>query len=317
MKSILLATAASVAFAGAAAAEVTFSGEASAAYNNNTGLDVQAELKAAMSAALDNGYTASAGATFDVDAGTFKRANVSISSDVASLTFGTALNGAAYTVVSDTYGVGLGEEKTNGLLASYKIGETTVYASLPVAQGAKADLNTLELGAKTTVSGWTVSAAAAKVAGKNEFAAKFSGAVAGATISGGFGTVDKGGKANQWDIKAEYPVGPVTVSAAYDEASVYVLGAKYSANGVTVAAEYTKGGAWKADASYAYGSGVNVFAGLAEKGNDIYVGATYDLGAGATLTGSYVKDGGAADADNKIGAKDYARGATVKVSFKF
>ena len=276
-----------------------------------------------MKAELNNGLTATASIKTKVTGATpanttaVTMGNIVISGANASIGFGSGLKSAVYEAVGDSYSMGGLEDTFQGVVASYSMGESTIYVGAPVAFGAKAALGDVEIAGKTNVSGWSLSAAAKKIGGKNEFAAKFSGAVAGATISGGFGTVDLGGKANQWDIKAEYPVGPVTVSAAYDEASVYVLGAKYSANGVTVAAEYTKGGAWKADASYAYGSGVNVFAGLAEKGKDIYVGATYDLGAGATLTGSYVKDGGTPEADKKIGAKDYAPGATVKVSFKF
>ncbi len=206
--------------------------------------------------------------------------------------------------------MGLGKEATDGIVASYTLGETTIYSSVPTATGGNPATANMELAAKTTLQGWSIAGAYANDTKK--IAVKVSGAVAGATVSGGFSN-----NGNKWDIKASYPVGPVTVSAAYDEAKVYVLGASYTANGVTVAAEYTKGGEWKADASYAYGSGVNLFAGLADKGKDLYIGATYDLGGGATLSGSYVKDGGTADADNKVGAKEYARGATVKVSFAF
>ncbi len=317
MKSILLATAASVAFAGAAAADVTFTGTAAVSYNNNAGTTsykTEADLKASMSAELNNGLKATTSVTIAGD--NFGTATthgaIAISSDVASLTFGTGLNGAAYTAVSDTYGVGLGKEATAGIVASYKLGDTTIYASMPAtaaAAGGSINSTNLELAATTTLQGWSIAGAYANDTKK--IAVKVSGAVAGATVSGGFSN-----NGNKWDIKASYPVGPVTVSAAYDEAKVYVLGASYSADGVTVAAEYTKGGAWKADASYAYGSGVNLFAGIADKGKDLYIGATYDLGGGATLTGSYGKDADNSAAD-KIGAKEYARGATVKVSFAF
>lgn len=315
MKSILLATAASVAFAGAAAAEVTLSGTAAVSYNNAAGVgtyNTETDLKASMSQELNNGLTATASVSFayDNNANTGNTSgSIAISSDTASITFGKDINGAAYTAVSDTYGVGAGEEATTGIVASYKLGDTTIYASVPATLGGAVSASDIELAATTSVQGWSIAGAYANDTKK--IAVKVSGAVAGATVSAGFSN-----NGNLWDIKASYPVGPVTVSAAYDEAKVYVLGAAYAADGVSVAAEYTKGGAWKVDASYDYGSGIKVLAGLADKGKDMYIGATYDLGGGASLLASYGKDDDNSAA-GEIGAPDYKKGATVKVSFAF
>lgn len=334
MKSILLATAASVAFAGAASAEVLFTGSAALSYNNggaavptNRGMVFESALTATLKQELNNGITASGSVTIDVDqaiAGNniIDTYSVGLSASNATLAFGNKQNGAVYTVLGDTYDgtagkFGMGKE-VRGLTASYTMGESTIYASLPVPAGnAALDTGKLEIAGKTTVSGWSIMAGAAKVGTKTEFGAKFSGSVAGATLSGGFATLDKGGKANQWDIKVAYPVGPVTVSANYDEASIYTLGASYAANGVTVAAEYVKGGAWKVDATYDYGSGIKVLAGLGDKGKDFYAAVSYDLGNGASILGSYAKDGNNNNNDDKIGAPEYKEGATVKISFAF
>lgn len=62
MKSILFTTTALVAFAGAAAADISLSGEASAEFNSNGGVQsysTAAEMTATASATLDNGLTAS------------------------------------------------------------------------------------------------------------------------------------------------------------------------------------------------------------------------------------------------------------------
>ncbi|HKL68991.1 MAG TPA: porin, partial [Salibaculum sp.] len=74
MKSILLASASVFAFAGAAAAEVSFSGDAELGYNdddaplssadNNDGFYWEGNLYAAFSQDLDNGLTAGADIEF-------------------------------------------------------------------------------------------------------------------------------------------------------------------------------------------------------------------------------------------------------------
>lgn len=108
MKRILLASASIVAFAGAAAAEVTFSGTATLGYNDtdnlanvNTdgddeiGFYWEADLNVVFSQALDNGLTASANFGFNVadDANLGQTTNsrdyvLSLTSDTAGLFFG-------------------------------------------------------------------------------------------------------------------------------------------------------------------------------------------------------------------------------------
>ena len=115
MKNILLTSTALVAFAGAAAAgghtAVGFGGEASAKYNSLTGYATAAEMTASASATLDNGLTASTSFTLETTnfgSGEFGAGSVSLSSDTASLTFGTAVVGAVFAATGDKYAIGSG-----------------------------------------------------------------------------------------------------------------------------------------------------------------------------------------------------------------
>ena len=155
MKNILLATTALVTFAGAAAAEghtsFSFGGEASAEYNSETGYTTDAELTASMSAALDNGLTAAASITFesavDGDSVTASHGSVSLSSDTASLTFGTGLQGAVNTISGDDYAIGSGDEtaadlggltedgEIYGIVGTIAMGDANVIISVPLTEG--------------------------------------------------------------------------------------------------------------------------------------------------------------------------------------
>ncbi|MBB3711495.1 hypothetical protein FHS00_001057 [Limimaricola variabilis] len=99
MKRILLASASIVAFAGAAAAEVTFNGEAALGYNDNAAGDEDgfywdAELGITLTQELDNGLTAAATVTSDLvdnrlEGDIFAEGYVlSLTSETAGLYFG-------------------------------------------------------------------------------------------------------------------------------------------------------------------------------------------------------------------------------------
>ncbi len=139
MKNILLTSTALVAFAGAAAAgghtSVSFGGEASAEYNSVTGYTTAAEMTASASATLDNGLTASTSFTLETTnfgSGEFGAGSVSLSSDTASLTFGTAVVGAVFAAAGDEYAIGHGgvdDGEIAGIAASATFGATTLFVS--------------------------------------------------------------------------------------------------------------------------------------------------------------------------------------------
>jgi outer membrane protein OmpU len=331
MKNILLTTTALVAFAGAAAADghtsVSFAGEASVEYNSDAGYSTAAEMTATGSATLDNGFTASTSLTVDAVAGTISAGSISLSSDTASLTFGTELDGAVFTAVGDDYAIGDdGEEGVaEGLVASVTMGETTLTVSAPM--GATIETADVEVGVTTSAAGWSLGFGLANDA----YAMTAAGTAGGADI--GFGMSSD----SEWDVSVAYPVGAVTVSASTDEAEAWTVGAAYAADGVsagfelnadeswevtagyaadgvTVAAAFTDTSVMTLGATYDMGNGLTVGAGIEDTVN--YAFASYDLGGGANAFVDYT-DAAAALEEVGPSERDIATGTTVGVSFTF
>ena len=303
MKNILLTSTALVAFAGAAAAgghtSVSFAGEASVEYNSEDGYSTAAEMTATGSATLDNGLTASTSLTFDADAAdTISAGSISLSSDTASLTFGTGLDGAVFTAVGDDYDIGDdGEEGVaEGVVASVTMGETTVTVSAPI--GATIATADVEVGVTTSAAGWSLGFGLAN----NAYAMTAAGAAGGATV--GFGMSSD----SEWDVSIAYPVGAVTVSASTDEANAWEVGAAYAADGVSAGIVLSPGNAWELTAGYA-ADGITVAAAFTDA-SVMTLGATYDMGNGLTVGGGIV------DTDNyAFGSFDLGGGANAFVDY--
>ena len=343
MKNILLTSTALVAFAGAAAAgghtSVSFGGEASAEYNTLDGYSTAAEMTASASATLDNGLTASTSFTLETTnfgSGQFKAGSVSLSSDTASLTFGTAVVGAVFAATEDAYAIGSGgvdDGEVAGIAASATFGATTLVVSAEVdANDAPADttIENIEVGVTTSAAGWNLGFGLAG----NEYAMTAAGTAGGATV--GFSMSSN----NDWDVSVDYPVGAVTVSASTDEANVWEIGAAYAADGVSAGIVLSPDNAWELSAGYD-ANGMVVAATFASD-DSMSLGATYDMGNGLTVGagmettdasvttnyafGSFDLGGGAnAFAEYADGAqvevgpseRDIAEGTTVGVSFTF
>ena len=344
MKNILLTTTALVAFAGAAAADghtsVGFGGEASAEYNSVTGFDTAAELTATGSATLDNGLTASTSITVETtgyDTAVISAGSVSLSSDTASLTFGTAVVGAVFAATGDAYAIGSGgvdDGEVAGIVASATFGATTLVVSAEVdaidAPAADTTIENIEVGVTTSAAGWDLGFGLAN----NEYAMTAAGTAGGATV--GFSMSSD----NDWDVSVDYPVGAVTVSASTDEDNIWELGAAYAADGVSAGIVLNPDNAWEISAGYD-ADGIVVAATFASD-NSNSLGATYDMGNGLTVGagmettaasvttnyafGSFDLGGGAnAFAEYANGAqvevgpseRDIAEGTTVGVSFTF
>jgi len=343
MKNILLTSTALVAFAGAAAAgghtSVSFGGEASAEYNTLDGYATAAEMTASASATLDNGLTASTSFTLETTnfgSGQFKAGSVSLSSDTASLTFGTDVVGAVFAATEDAYAIGSGgvdDGEVAGIAASAIFGATTLVVSAEVdANDAPADttIENIEVGVTTSAAGWNLGFGLAG----NEYAMTAAGTAGGATV--GFSMSSN----NDWDVSVDYPVGAVTVSASTDEANVWEIGAAYAADGVSAGIVLSPDNAWELSAGYD-ANGMVVAATFASD-DSMSLGATYDMGNGLTVGagmettdasvttnyafGSFDLGGGAnAFAEYADGAqvevgpseRDIAEGTTVGVSFTF
>ena len=318
MKNILLTTTALVAFAGAAAADghtsVSFSGAASAEYNSLGGFNTDADLDATMSAELDNGFTVSTTLSFDTAnyAGeATKSGSLTLSSDTASLTFGNDITSASFSAVGDTIAFGDGEDGIQGVIGSYTMGAGTLFVSMPIATAATEVLSTdIEVGVTAAVGGMTVGLAMAN----SDFVGKVSGTAAGLSYTVAAGSV---ADANRWDVAVSYPAGPVTVGYTVDDSEAWEVSAAYAEGAIAAELTYNSAESYDVEASYDMSNGLVVSAGMLNSGDDTYLGAAYSLGGGASAYASYVKDTGTQNADNEIGANDYARGTTVGVSFTF
>ena len=261
MKSILLASASVLAFAGAAAAEVEFGGEAEFSYNSNNGVgtfDSSAELTIDASQELDNGFTAelTADILFDTadaeptDNTDIQLGTASLTSDTAGITyfFQADGQGAAYigdeldqmtaveSIFEDEDDLGDNGREDAQIEVFGTIAGTTVTVTMNAAEE-------LELGIETEVAG-------AAVAFAYDDAASTFG-VSASDLSAGPVTLDfalaNDGTDTFYGLNAETTAGGVDLSFDIGDAG-YGIGAEYAiSDAFTVGAEYSVDSATDAD----------------------------------------------------------------------
>ena len=353
MKRILLASASIIAFAGAAAAEITFSGEATLGYNDtdnllvgddNIGFYWDASIDVTMSKALDNGLTASATFGLNVVDGNLGE-DVASSDYVLSLTSDTAgLYFGNTEFAAQKHWVSAGDMESDGF--SEEDGETVlrgdityggVNTSVSYAVNGEV-LEQLSLGADATFG--TISVAFGYQQNANP---EYAGAgpdyngneVMGISVGTSFGGADvrlayaqEGGTEDRSTIavKVSYPFGPVTVGASYameddalsaTEEDFWEVSADYVSGPIAANANYDSNQDWELTGSYDVGNGITAYAGVVDAGDDMYVAASVALGEGATLLVSYVDTGDTENGDDETGPNDYQSGATVELGFSF
>ncbi|MCW1951324.1 MAG: porin [Octadecabacter sp.] len=351
MKNVLLASTAVVLFAGAAAAEITFSGSADLGYNDNAagdndGFYSDLDVTAGLSVALDNGLTAAASLNLDdlgngTDDGTVYE--LSLTSETAGLYYGDT-NFAAQNVwvgagdmAGDNFSEADGEEALRGEATFGAVSAQVSYALADSAgvRNTGDDLQQLSIGAAADFGNVNVVVAyqeafstAADGTAYNTANGDINDAeVFGLSVGTSFGGADvrlafaDNGTDESTGISVAYPVGPVTINASYAENSTagerWDLGATYANGPVSVTVETDENDDWSLEGSYDAGNGIMAYAGVVDAGDDFYVAGTYDLGSGASLLVSFVEDGGTANGDDEVGANDYQIGTTVEVSFAF
>ena len=278
MKKILLATTLLAASTGFAAAEVTLSGDARMGILSDFADDVQftsrARVKFTLSGETDGGLAF--GASFRADnagaASSGDAGSVFVSGAFGKLSMGD-VDGAANAAVGHVSGVGLtglgdlnestfvgnGDGVTDpSALYEYSTGDLTIYAS-----------------ATNPVD--------AAVADAYSLAAKY--ALGDYTVALGYETVDGAVDIDHIILGASATFGAVTVKANYGQAEVgavdgdqFAISVDYKADALTVTAFY-------ADDEEL--GGVEAYG----------LGASYDLGGGASLVGGYVQNE-TADADS-------------------
>ena len=349
MKSILLTTTAIVAFAGAAAAEVSFSGEATLGYNDfdaqniaddEVGFYWDANVAVAMSQELDNGVTAAA--SFDFDVADLNNGQplssggyvLSLTTDEAGLYYGDTAFAAetkwasAGDMEADAFSEADGETVLRGEFAVAGV-EAAVSMAITDADGATVtttsagadDYDQISVGVAATFGQFTVAAAYQEEADAAGFA------TAAETANGDFNA----GEVYGISASTSFSGADLTIAYAEDTtAGTSSTGIKvaYPFGPVTATAYYVdEAGGTDTDPNYgvkvAYANGPIAVAldyqddqGTTKTAVD----GSYDIGNGfAALAGYYVQDnedGSAYDDEFYVaGTYDLGGGAAVLVSY--
>ncbi len=335
MKSILLASASVLAFAGAAAAEITFSGEATLGYNddngqgNDEGFYSDLDLTVGFSQELDNGLTV--GASIDINDLTNGDGNVDgkeyelfLTSENAGLYYGSTAFAAetmwvsAGTMQRDSFSEQDGEEVLRGEVTFGGVTGAVSYA-LSDDQGNRTvenDLDQLSVAVSGDFGGVNVVLAYQEETGE---AAVFHGgdfnndevfgisvgtSFAGADVRLAYASTDGD---DSIGISVAYPISPVTASFYYVSESAtddsFGIKAVYADGPISATVNYEerqRAFRWNVEGSYDVGNGLTAYAGVLGRdgwtGEAFYVAGAYDLGGGAGLLVSY------ADASDTSGA---------------
>lgn len=341
MKSILLASTALVAFAGAAAAGghtgVSFGGEATLGYNDvaEGGFYWSSAVSVTMAAELDNGLTASAEFGVDITDGNLGQSLesadyvLSLTSDMSGLYFGdtdqaagvnfsagSALDGAPETDFDED---GTGDAVLRG---EYSTGDYAVAVSYGVMAGG--DMGEMQLSASASLGAATVSLAyqdgdADGLDGDGEAEYIVGEAMAlGVAASFGGADVNFGYLSTDADTSigfgVSYPIDPVTVSAYFTSNDVaddaWGIGVSYAADPVTLGFTYESDDSWEVTAGYASGA-VSIDAAF-DSDDDFSVEGSYDAGNGLTVYAGMINAG---DDLYLGGAYDLGGGASLLVSY--
>ena len=330
MKSILLASTAVIALAGAAAAEVSFGGSATLGFNNNTigndGFYWDAGVSVTLSQTLDNGITASA--TFDVSIFSNSLASnvtgsglvLSLVAPNAGLYFGDTAFAAethwasAGDMENDGFSLAGGETAIRGDMSfgSVDVSVSSVLADKTGAPNAVADLNQLSLGMTAAFGSFNVALAYQEASGE---AAGFYGAngdwndaeifglsvgtsFSGADVTFAYASNVTAGE-NSIGIKVAYPVGPVTLTGYYVAESLALAPAT--------------GDNWGINAAYANGPIAVALDFQNDQGTEIWsLEGSYDVGNGLTVMAGVADSG---DDYYVAGAYDLGGGAALLVSY--
>ena len=307
MKRILLTSTALVAFAGAAAADISFSGEASFSYTTgaeeDNGYSSNTELTAAASQALNNGYTASASFTIDPEAEPkISKGDITIANDTSSITYYTGFGvGAAYigTGANDQQtdnDVSFGSDdpqvnKTARILASTELGGATISASLndgdQMQIGVSTDLGgtSLQVGFDQATSGFgaQISGDASGVSytlavdSDNAY-----GLTASTTAGGADLTLNMGDMG--WDIGASMPLGAATVGVTLDDAQAWEVSISTALDAIDLGFKFDNDSDWSMTAGYTAGDMSVDFKTENTSGVTAWsMDAAYDLGNGLSV----------------------------------
>lgn len=350
MKNILLSSAAIALLAGAASAEVTWSGDAELGYNDDhdDGVYWDAGLSVAMSQELNNGWTASASLDVDLqnngdstmDLGSVDSSDwvLSLSNDMLGLSFGDvdyALASFAFAGEADN---STGEDNADDDGADAGILVTGGFGAVEFAVSTGVDGNDTN-----NYQAWVGAEFGAITAGLvytddedvEATIASVGASLAGADITANFGEVNSN---TVYSLEVAYPIGDVTLGAYYtvdeNEAddSAYGVSVDYAAGPIVASAYYNDNFGseeYGVGAGYDFGMGLVVTAGYIDGDSPTdddfssYIVAEYDLGGGATFLASFADQTNAIgvndndDIDTVTGGYELKEGTTLALTFEF
>ena len=337
MKKILLASVALTAFAGAAAAEVSFSGDAELGYNDTvdtdstaagdqTGVYYSVGLVVSASVEMDNGLTATAALDVDIatdNGGAFADANVStsdyvltLSGENASLTFGDVETAAVnnWSGVTnmdaddfDEKGDNAEEANLRGDMTFGAVSASVSYALMDASASTDGD-NTLEgLSFAATAD---LGQASVQVAFQDKDNAQgeilglaVSTTVAGADVKLAYAD-NKDDNATSTGIQVAYATGPVTTTVFY--VSEDATGAE---DNYGIKFNYAEG-AFSGQAYY--------YTDTAQAADEYSIAGSYDMGNGLVMTAGMIDGDSLADDDFAtfvVAEYDLGGGASLLASF--
>ncbi|MBU2936017.1 MULTISPECIES: porin [Pacificibacter] len=336
MKKILLSSAAIVAFAGAASADVSFSGSATLGYNDDhtDGIYADVDLDVTMSQELNNGWTAAVTYGFELeefssnnddDFTSDDNLTLSLTNGTYALTFGDTQYAAVeyFSGVSemdeDNFSEVDGEDVLKisgafgGVEAAVSTGVDTITGeTFQTSFGVKGSFGNVSFSAAYQEA-TTALGVSADAIGNGDYTYEEIFALAVGTSFGGADVTvayaDSEGESST-GIEVAYPVGDITLGAFYVSETAaddnYGVSVAYAANAIEAKAyykslngsdEYGLGGSYTMD-DLVLTVGYVDGDSLTDDDFGTYFVAEYDLGGGASVLASY------ADQTNAIAASD-------------
>ena len=306
MKSILLASASVFAFAGAAAADVAWSGSAAAEYNlpvgsSNGATTTTVKLGAAASVAGD--WTLSTSIAMS-STGSWTTGAVSLTDGTSTLTFGSNHADGAYTAVKQAYTTTTTTTTDDNVDVSVSTDLGGVAISLTGDTSAAAD--DWQLGASMSMGGIDVAAGFGVMgANQGDIAINASTTMGAATVgmnlltengttktdvSGSFTmdaltlsiATDNLTASGDYDASVKYVMGDLTLSGSVNEDQAWNVGTSYKAGDVTASGTYYSTGYFKASVGYTMDA-LKIAASTRTDTNAMSVSGSYDMGNGMTV----------------------------------
>lgn len=289
MKKVLLATTILGMTAGFAAAEIAFTGEATAGFAQN-GTAEGGDGLAAYGSSATKAYSAAAGTAGNAGDdeinpyASFKLSIAATAESDSGLSFGASTSisrGLTYAMANDDgFEVQAGTLGNPSIFVSGDFGKITVKADgFKEYQDDNAEKYDLEythtiaglsVGVRTDLHG---SAASASTAGKSSVSLGYT--VGGVALSAKYDEVGE-----KWGVSAAYTMNALTFTLATDDAEVTSLKVAYSANGITGSIKADSEEDWDLEAGYS-ANGITVGAATNEE-SEWKVTTAYDLGGGLT-----------------------------------